>query len=202
MKENKRRFRIFSSTLTLLCLIFLFSNLFAERRDSWLLPEKVMSVIGVKREMVIGVAGAGHGYFTFKMAKRVGPNGRIYANEINKNKLEYIKNRCKRDNVINVTTILGEVEDPLFPIGKMDMVFMCYVFHDLKKPVEFLINIKKSLKPQATVVILDQDPGKTGSTHFYKKEILLKKIEAANYKVLRIETFLSKDNIYICRPKK
>ena len=48
---------------------------------------------------------------------------------------------------------------------------------------------------------MDQDPGKTGSFHFYTKEVLLKKVKAANYEVVRIETFLKQDNIYICQPK-
>ena len=195
-----KRYQILYSIF--LCLVILFLNVSTENRDQRQQPEKVMDVIGVKKGMTIGVAGAGHGYFTFKMAKRVGQTGKIYANEINEKKLNHIKKRCKKDQIENVSTILGEVEDPLFPIGEMDMVFMCYVFHDLEKPVEFLINIKKSLKNGATVVIMDQDPGKTGSNHFFTKETLLKKVKAANYKVLRIETFLKNDNIYVCVPNK
>jgi ubiquinone/menaquinone biosynthesis C-methylase UbiE len=158
-----------------------------------------MDVIGVKEGMKIGVAGAGHGYFTFKMAERVGETGWVYANEIDEDCIQYIKNKCRRNNVNNVSTILGEVADPLFPRGQMDMVFMCYVFHDLEKPVEFMKNIVPSLKPGGTVVILDQDPGKTGSHHFLTKAELLSKVKRAGYEVVKIETFLRQDNIYICR---
>jgi ubiquinone/menaquinone biosynthesis C-methylase UbiE len=171
-----------------------------DRRDEWQQPEKVMEVIGVKEGMVIGIAGAGRGYFSFKMAPRVGPTGHIFANEINEQKLNYIKKKCRREKIQNITTILGEVKDPLFPKGKMDMVFMCYVFHHLEKPVEFMINIKPSLKPKANVVILEQDPEKTGSYHFLETEVVKERIKAAGYKIIKIETFLSKDNIFICRP--
>ncbi len=160
-----------------------------------------MDVIGVKSGMVVGVAGAGHGYFTFKMSKRVGDAGHVFANDIDKDCLEYIKNKCNQNNINNVTTIMGEVRDPLFPSGKLDMVFMCYVFHDLEKPVDFLINLKPSLKSNATVVIMDQDPGKTGSYHFLTKDILISKVKDAGYEILNIKTFLKQDNIYICRPK-
>lgn len=194
MKKRKLIILIF------LCWLFVLPGFCAERRDAWQKPEKVMDVIGVKKGMVIGVAGAGRGYFTFKMAARVGETGKIYANEISRNCINHIKNRCKNEKIKNVTTILGEVADPLFPKGKLDMVFMCYVFHDLDKPIEFLKNIVPALKPGATVVIFEQDPGKTGSHHFLTRPVLEKKVREAGYEVVRVETFLLKDNIYICRP--
>jgi ubiquinone/menaquinone biosynthesis C-methylase UbiE len=181
-------------------LIFLFLNILYGDRDQRQQPLLVMDKIGVKKGMVIGVAGAGRGYFTFHMSKRVGEEGRIYANEINENHLRYIRRKCRREGITNVTTILGRMRNPQFPEGKMDMVFMCYVFHDLAAPVAFLKNIKKSLKPGATVVILDQDPGKTGDHHFYTKEVLLEKVRKADYRVVRIEDFHYQDNIYICKP--
>ena len=186
--------------LVSICILFLFPGLCAEIRDAWQKPEKVMDAIGVKKGMVVGIVGAGHGYFTFKMAPRVGETGKIYANEISRNRIDYIKRRMKKEKVENVETILGKVDDPLFPKGKLDMVFMCYVFHELEKSTEFMQNIIPSLKPGATVVIMAQDPGKTGSTHFLKKKEVLRRIKEAGYELVRIETFLSKDNIYICRP--
>jgi ubiquinone/menaquinone biosynthesis C-methylase UbiE len=194
----KQKIVVFSLIFLVAC--FIFSDEWS-RRDTWQQPEKVMDLIGVKPGMVIGIAGAGRGYFTFKMAPRVGPTGHIFANEINEKKLNYIKKKYRREKIQNITPIRGLVEDPLFPQGKMDMVFMCYVFHHLEKPVEFMINIKPSLKPNANVVILEQDPSKTGSFHFLETEVIKKKIKAAGYKIVRIETFLSKDNIFICRPE-
>ncbi len=189
--------------IIIISLIFFLNGSLAANynRDKVIQPEKVMDIIGVKKGMVIGISGAGKGYFTFKMSKRVGRSGRIYANEINKNNLDYIKRKSRRKNINNIFTILGEVEDPLFPHNKMDMVFMCYVFHDLEKPVEFLRNIKSSLKPGATLVILDQVQEKTGNTHFYTKKELIRIIREADYRIKKIETFLKKENIYICVPK-
>jgi ubiquinone/menaquinone biosynthesis C-methylase UbiE len=185
-------------------VVLLFGQLLAGAydRDSWQKPEKVMDVIGVKTGMIIGVAGAGHGYFSFKMARRVGQKGHIYANEISQRKIDHIERRCRRENIKNISTILGEVEDPLFPPAKMDMVFMCYVFHDLARPVVFLKNITKSLRENAAVVIMEQDPGKTGSQHFFTQKELRRKVKAAGYEIFRMETFLEKDNIYLCRPRK
>ncbi len=98
-------------------------------------------------------------------------------------------------------TIRGKVADPLFPDGQLDMVFMCYVLHDLASPVSFLENLKPDLKPGAVLVVLERDPGKYPGAegHFFRKEKLLKVVNRAGYRLIRTETFLSRDNIYIFR---
>lgn len=184
-------------------------------RDQWQQPDKVMDSIGVKPGMVIGEAGVGRGYFTFKLAKRVGETGKVFANEISENDLRYIRDRCERESVRNVETILGKVEDPLFPRGKMDMVFMVYVLHHLDKPIEFLRNVVPSLRPDATVVLVERDPDKwppgnagnhrsyNGARHdFMPDRIVLQRIKEAGYELLKRDTFLERDNIYVIRPSR
>jgi ubiquinone/menaquinone biosynthesis C-methylase UbiE len=169
----------------------------AESRDTWQQPEKVLEVIGIKPGMVIGEPGAGRGYYTFRLARKVGPTGKIYANDIVENKLNTIKNRAKTEGFTNIITIKGEIEDPLFPRGELDMVFMSYVLHDLERPAAFLKNLRAYLKPGTPLVVLEQAPEKTGATwHFWKKEKILNTVKAAGYRLERIETFLPKDNIY------
>jgi ubiquinone/menaquinone biosynthesis C-methylase UbiE len=189
--------------ITVLILIIISSVLTAESRDEWQQPEKIMDVIGVKPGMVIGEPGAGGGYFTFKLAKRIGPKGRIYANDISKKSLKKIEEKCKEERIENIITILGQTEDPLLPKKQMDMVIMVYVFHDLSSPVPFLNNLKKSLKPGATMVFVERDPEKTTSNyeknHFYKREKIIRLTGEAGFKLVRIETFLKYDNIYIFR---
>ncbi|UCH96567.1 MAG: class I SAM-dependent methyltransferase [Candidatus Aminicenantes bacterium] len=193
MKRKNLMQVIFFSGLILPVLI-----LGAENRDTWQQPDKVLEVIGVKPGMVIGEPGAGRGYFTFKLARKVGPRGKIYANDIVEKDLNTIKKRAKREGFTNIVTIKGEIEDPLFPVDELDMVFMSYVLHDMSRPKAFLINLKPYLKPEAPLVVLEQAPEKTGKTgHFWKKEKILKTVRAAGYRLERIETFLPKDNIYI-----
>lgn len=158
-----------------------------------------MDALGIQPGMTIGEVGAGHGYFTFKLSRRVGPDGKIYANDIDRHALERIEERAKKDDVGNIVTILGEVERPLFPDATMDLVIMVYVLHDLAKPVELLKNIRPSLKENAPLVILEKDPEKTSEAagHFYSKQKLLGIAEKAGYKLSRMETFLSQDSIYI-----
>ena len=171
-------------------------------RDRWQQPETIMDTVGVKPGMVIGEAGAGEGYFTFKLARRVGPTGKIYANDILKKALDEINKHCRHEGIKNVETILGKIDNPMFPIGQLDMVIMVYVFHELDKPVEFFQNIKPSLKPHASVVIIDRDPERYGwdKSHFMKKADVLEYIKQAGYEILHVYTFLTRDNIYVCRP--
>ncbi len=177
------------------------SSRWDDSRDTWQQPEKVIEVIGVKPGMIIGDAGAGEGYYTLKLARKVGPTGKIYANDIVDSCLDTIKEEYQKAGFKNIVTILGKTEDPLFRKGELDMVFMCYVLHDLEKPVAFLKNLKPSLKPNAPLVILERDPKKVPSAagHFFSREKLLRVVKAGGYKLVRTETFLLKDNIYIYR---
>jgi len=172
-------------------------------RDSWQQPEKVMDSIGVKAGMTIGEVGAGNGYFTFKLARRVGPGGLIFANDIDPNALRSIVAGARQRKLENIVPVRGEIADPLFPAGALDLVIMVYVFHELAEPVKLLQNLKPSLKPEATVVILDRDPGKIHSTsgHYFDKEKILRLTDEAGYELVRMETFLPRDNFYILRPK-
>lgn len=171
-------------------------------RDRRMQPERLMDSLGVDPGMIIGEAGAGQGYFTFWLSKRVGETGKVYANDIDKGALRSIRNRCKKEGIENIETIVGEVEDPLFPPQQMDMVVMMYVFHDLEKPAAFMKNVKRALKPGAHVGIIDRDPQRysVDRYHFLTKEEVLKYLGQAGYEIVEIETFLERDNVYICRP--
>jgi ubiquinone/menaquinone biosynthesis C-methylase UbiE len=176
----------------------------ADVRDKYHQPDKVMDVTGVKQGMVIGEVGAGHGYFTFHLSRRVGDSGKIYANDIAARALAAIRRKCKEEGISNIETIVGQVEDPLFPDDELDMVFIVNAFHDLAKPVELLNNIVSSLKPGAPVVIIDRDPDKVGgySRHVLTQEEVLEHIENSDFDLDRIETFLPQHNIYLIKVAK
>ncbi len=182
-----------------LCLIPLSAD---DVRDKSHQPERVMDLVGVRPGMIIGEVGAGHGYFTFKLSQRVGESGKIYANDISRSALRYLRDRCEREGIANIETVIGEVEDPLLPKG-LDMVFIVNAFHDLAKPVELLNNLSLSLRPNAQVVILDRDPEKANHStdHFLSREEILEKIEESVFELERLETFLPQHNIYIIRVK-
>jgi ubiquinone/menaquinone biosynthesis C-methylase UbiE len=186
-------------------LLFLHSHfiLGQNERKRWQPPEQIMDSIGVKPGMIIGEAGAGRGYFTFYLAKRVGEKGKVYANDILKSSLDEIQSRSKRENITNIITVLGETEDPLFPLKSLDMIIMVYVLHEMEKPVEFMGNLQKYIKPETQLVIIERKTN-TNSSHyppFMTKKQISDMMEKTNYRLERIETFFRKDNIYIYKLK-
>lgn len=166
-------------------------------------PKEIMDAVGIKSGMVIGEIGAGRGRMTVWLADRVGDEGKIYANDIDRKALDHLERRCKKDNLGNVVTILGEVEDPLLPKNTLDLAFMINVYHHLDMPVALVRNIIPSLKPTGILAIVDADPEKSnfGPNHSTPMEEMLAQLDEAGYKLIRVETFLPDDNIYICRPK-
>jgi ubiquinone/menaquinone biosynthesis C-methylase UbiE len=175
----------------------------ATTRDSIEQPQKVMEVTGVKPGMVIGEIGAGHGYFTFWLSRGVGAKGKVYANDIDSSALAAIERRRESENVANIETVLGSVDDPKFPAGSLDMVFIVNAFHDLEKPVELLANLRPSLKPGATVVIMDRDPAKFSDPdrHFMTRAEVEETIGRSVFELVKVETFLRDHNLYIMRAR-
>jgi ubiquinone/menaquinone biosynthesis C-methylase UbiE len=165
-------------------------------------PEKIMDAIGLKPGMVIGDIGAGEGRFTVWFAQRVGESGKVYANDINERALRYLEKRCTRHGYENVIIRLGKVVEPNIPDGALDIAFMIDVYHHLDMPVELLKNIAPALKSNGTLVIVENDPEKSGWTsHTTPKTELLKQVDKAGYELVKIDPFLPMDNIYFFRPK-
>ena len=81
-------------------------------RWHWQMPVRVMDEIGVKAGMMVADVGAGEGYFSFHLAERIGNNGNVYANDIDNNALQVIRDRCERENIQNISVILGKKDDP------------------------------------------------------------------------------------------
>ena len=123
-----------------------------------------MDAAGVAPGMIVGEAGAGDGYFTLPMARRVGPSGAVYANDISKRQLESLAASARRDGVANVHVVEGAVDDPMFPRQDLELVVVVHAFHDFSQPVEWLVNLKKYLRPGGSVAIIDVDPTRAAKT--------------------------------------
>ena len=173
------------------------------RHNKYQPPEVIMDTIGLKEGMSIGEIGAGKGRFTVWLADRVGEKGRVYANDISKKALSHLEQRCKDNNINNIITILGEVDNPCFEENTLDIAFMVNVYHHLEKPVELVKNIIPSLKLDGILAIIEHETKKSGySLHeSTPKQQMTDQLKQAGFEVIQIETFLERDNIYICIPK-
>jgi ubiquinone/menaquinone biosynthesis C-methylase UbiE len=168
-------------------------------RETWQPPDRIMDAIGAKPGMQIGEAGAGKGYFTFPLARRVGPKGVVFANDISTSSLDVIRDRASEEGLGNIKIVLGEIEDPLFPEEDLDMIVMVYVLHMLEKPVEFLRNVRKYLDPGAPLVIIEKNTTKERAHYpsFMTNRQILNTMGETGFELIRTETFLPKDTIYI-----
>jgi ubiquinone/menaquinone biosynthesis C-methylase UbiE len=179
----------------ILCFAFIGSA--QSRRDKRDQPEKLMDIAGVKPGMSIGEAGAGRGYLTFHLSRRVGEIGQIYANDIDENSLQYITDRCEREGVKNIETVLGEIADPYFPVTDLDMVVMIYAFHDFTKKEAWLKNVKKYMKMDASLVIFDGQDAHTGMN----KESVAKLGKSAGFQLMQQDKIHGGLWVYILRIK-
>jgi ubiquinone/menaquinone biosynthesis C-methylase UbiE len=112
--------------------------------------------------MTIGEIGAGSGRVTLALARRAGERGKVYANDIDPKTLAELRAVCERRGVTNVETVVSKVDDPMFPKDSLDLAIMAIVYHHLEQPVALLENLALSLKPGATVVIVDPAYDRTG----------------------------------------
>ena len=168
-------------------------------RDRWLQPDRVIRAVGVEPGMTLGEIGAGRGYFTVKLARAVGSTGRVLANDIDSGALAALENRCRREDLQNVETVLGENVDPLLPDRALDMVFMVYAFHDIDEQVALLENLARSLRTGATVVVLDEDAEVTGDDHFLATGTIIRLFRRAGYERVPVDDFLERDVLLVFR---
>jgi ubiquinone/menaquinone biosynthesis C-methylase UbiE len=131
---------------------------FEKRANARQPAHTVLDAVGVESGMVVGELGAGRGRYTVHLARRVGDTGKVYANDIDAEALAFLRERCRREKMTNVETVLGEVEDPRFPEASLDMIFMVWVYHMVDSPVALLRSFGASLKPGAPVVMVEPPP--------------------------------------------
>ncbi|NIM57681.1 MAG: methyltransferase domain-containing protein [Candidatus Aminicenantes bacterium] len=166
-------------------------------------PEKIMDAIGLKPGMVIGDIGAGWGRFAVWFADRVGETGKVYANDIDMGALMRLAKRCKDHGFTNVIVRHGKVVDPNIPSGVLDIAFMINVYHHLEKPVGLVRNLAPTLKPEGVLVIVEHCPEKSGyRSESTSQEKLVKQAGQAGFELIKVDTFLERDNIYFFRPKR
>lgn len=125
------------------------------------LPEAALDAIGVKPGMTVADVGAGSGYFTVRLARRVGPTGKVYAEDIQPEMLRILKKRLESANFTNIETVLGTETDPRLPPNQLDLILMVDVYHEFSQPQRMLRKIKESLKEDGRLVLLEyrkEDP--------------------------------------------
>jgi Methylase involved in ubiquinone/menaquinone biosynthesis len=123
-------------------------------RDAWQRPDQIMDALRIGDGSHVADLGAGSGWFTIRLARRVGPNGVVYAEDIQRQMIEAISRRVSRENLSNVTPVLGEANDPKLP-APVNAVLIVDAYHEMDQPVVLLRNVARYLKPDGRIGIVN-----------------------------------------------
>lgn len=173
-------------------------------RDEWQQPEQIMDKLLIADGSRVGDIGAGGGWFTVRLARRVGPNGRVFAEDIQRQMIESIQRRVAREGLSNVEPILGTPLDPRLPPG-LDAVLMVDTYPQLDDPVGLMTHVRRSLKPNGRLGIVDfkkdvLGPGPALDERL-EPEIIIRDAARAGLKLQAHETFLRYQYLLVFTPR-
>ena len=163
--------------------------------------DAAMDAAGVTPGLIVGEAGAGDGYFTLPMARRVGASGAVYANDISGRALRSLASNAARAGLTNIQTVEGAVDDPLFPRRNLDLIVIVHAFHDFDRPVQWLVNARKYLRPDGTIAIIDRDPDQGGESHFWTRDRILGHATSAGFEMTKLVDNISNHLIIVIKPR-
>lgn len=152
-------------------------------------PGLLLDALGLQPGMVVADMGCGNGFYSLKLARRVGPKGRVLAVDIQREMLDLLKTRARRAGLPNIEPILGTVIDPKLPEGQVDMALLVDVYHEFSHPVHMLAAIRKSLAPGGVLVLVEfraEDPEvPIKELHKMSKQQMHKEMTANGFKLVR-----------------
>ena len=163
------------------------------KRDERLQPNRIMDILGIKEGSTVADVGAGSGWFTVRAARRVGTGGAVYAVDINRDYLDYIDKRAKRESLINVHIVLGKEDDPLLAEKSVDAVLLLKTYHEIAQPIRLLKQTRKAMRAGALLGIIDRN-GK-GDDHGLDKEVVIEEARRAGFVLVNQYDFVKPDNV-------
>ena len=166
----------------------------APDRDIWQHPEQIMDVLGIADGSIVADIGAGAGWFTIRLARRVGPNGVVYAEDVQPEMLAAIQRRVNAEGLVNVKPILGKGSDPQLPKSALDAALMVDAYHEIDDRVPLLRNLAKALRPGGRIGVVNfklegSGPGPPMEERI-SHETVVNDAKNAGLRLLSQETFL------------
>jgi len=130
-------------------------------RDEEEAPDVALDVLKIATGSSVADIGAGSGFLTVRLAKRVGSAGTVFANDVQPQMLEMLRRRLAREKIANVTLVQGAIDDPKLPPASVDLEVMVDVYHEFSQPQAMLRGLRQALKPGGRLVLLEyrkEDP--------------------------------------------
>ena len=124
-------------------------------REAWQQPDQIVYSLDLRPDAEIAEIGAGSGYFTLRLAKAIGPSGRVYAVDVDQKMLDYIDRRAEREKVENIQTILAEPDNPRLGSESVDAIFICDTLHHIQHRQRYYPLLVRALRSGGRLVIVD-----------------------------------------------
>ena len=124
-------------------------------------PDRALDALPLKQGAIVADVGAGSGFMTERLARRVGPTGRVYAEDIQPQMLDLLRRRLAKGRIDNVIPVLGLIDDPRLPVSTIDLELLVDVYHEFSEPQRMLRRLREALKPGGRLVLLEyrkEDP--------------------------------------------
>jgi ubiquinone/menaquinone biosynthesis C-methylase UbiE len=171
-------------------------------RESYQRPEQIMDSLYIGEGSVVADVGAGGGWFTVRLARRVGPNGTVYAEDVQQLMIQAIEGRVRGEGLRNVKLVLGTSLDPRLPERALDAILIVDAYHEMEQPIAMLRNLAKTLKPAGLIGILEfkKDgfgPGPDAMEERIDPERVIRDAQAAGLQLKRRENFLRYQHLLI-----
>ena len=175
-------------------------------RDAEEQPERVVESLDIPNGATVVDLGAGVGYFTWRLAKHVGPEGRVIAVDIQPGMLDRLRETLEKHAVDNVKVVLSEPDNPLLPTREVDLVLLVDVYHELAFPEAMMEHVRRSLKPGGRVVIIEyrkEDPDVPISPlHKMTVEEVRSELEPMGFRLVEGMDFLPTQHILVFQDAK
>lgn len=170
-----------------------------EARDRLNEADDIMKLAGIRSGMTVADIGAGEGYYTVRLAKRVGPQGRVLAEDVLAEVIDALGRRVTREDWKNVSVKLGTPDDPKLPADSFDRVLMVHMYHEISEPYAFLWHLHPALKKDGEVIVVDAN--RPTRQHGTPPRLLACEFAAVGY---RLEQVVARPNAggYLARFRK
>ena len=174
-------------------------------RDEEEAPDIALNVLKIPKGASVADIGAGSGFITERLSARVGPTGRVFANDLQPQMLQILGRRLAQRNITNVTLVQGTIDDPKLEAASVDLEIMVDVYHELSQPQAMLRRLRAALKPGGRLVLLEyrkEDP--TIPIKFEHKMSVAEakmELEAEGFTLAKVDEALPRQHILIFTPK-
>jgi predicted methyltransferase len=171
-------------------------------RDRWQQPEQVVRALAIAPGQHVADLGSGGGYFTFRLADATGPQGRVYAVDVDPGLNTYVERQARKQGYEQVRVVLAEHDDASIPAGGVDLIFTCNTYHHIEDRVAYFARARSYLRPGGRIAVIDfREPGWLFRRHSVPADVIRSELEAAGYRLEREHDFLPRQSFLVFGPR-